>query len=104
MATFKLIIEGQNADEATKDLLNISGLNVEYEKAEKNKKVVEIATIATIVCITGSIMTIAEQIFNWYQRWEKNKINKVIIVLNDDKRLLFENASINEIEEILKNK
>jgi len=104
MANFKLIIEGQNADEATKDLLNISGLKVQYEEAEKNKKVLEIATIATIVCIAGGIISIAEQIDSWYQKWKKNKITKVIIVLNDDKRLLFENASINEIEEILKNK
>ena len=110
----KIEIQGQDAVEATKELLAIEGLEGSYETVDEVKKGT-LVTIATIVGITGGIvgitggtMTIAEKLYQWNQKYQKSRINptsprieKVLIVAPNGNRLLLKDATIEQIKEIL---
>ena len=63
------------------------------------------ATIATIVGLVGGTVAIAEQIRKWYQEYKQSqsgkKIDKVVIIGRNGQRLLLEDATVEEIRQIL---
>jgi hypothetical protein len=73
--------------------------------AEAPKKETVVATVATIIGIVGGTIAIAEQIRKWYQEYKANqsgkRIEKVLIVGRNGRRILLEDATLEEIRQIL---
>ncbi|MCX5982675.1 MAG: hypothetical protein NTY89_12975 [Nostocales cyanobacterium LacPavin_0920_SED1_MAG_38_18] len=106
MTEIKFAIEGEDAITATEELLAIEGITGNYTvNSEDVKKEAVITTVATIVGLVGGTLAIAEQIRKWYQEHKQKqsgkKIDKVLIVGRNGRRLLLENATIEEIRQIL---
>ena len=106
MTEIKFAIEGEDAITATKELLAIEGITGNYTvNSEEIEKEPVITTVATIVGLVGGTLAIAEQIRKWYQEYKQQqsgkKIAKVLIVDSNGRRLLLENATIEQIRQIL---
>lgn len=106
MTEIKFSIEGEDAILATEELLAIEGITGNYAiDSEEVKKEAVITTVATIVGLVGGTLAIAEQIRKWYQEYKQKqsgkKIAKVLIVGRNGRRLLLENATIDQIRQIL---
>jgi len=105
MADIQISVEGRDAVAATEELFAISGLSGNWETTGDNEKEGTLATIGAIVAIAGVTVAIAEQIRKWYQEYRKGesdkKIEKVLIVGRRGGRLLLENATIEQIKQIL---
>lgn len=105
MAEIQLAIEGESAVPATEALLQIPGLSGTWESKSGNQRETVLATVATIVAITGGTLTIAEQIHKWYQKYRQGqsdkRIEKVLIVGKNGQRFLLEDATIEQIRQIL---
>jgi DNA-binding transcriptional regulator YbjK len=107
MADIQFEIQGQDAVAATEELLSTSGLTGDWTVAveDKTSKEAVITTVATIVGIVGGTIAIAEQIRKWYQDYKKGKagkkIEKVLIQGRNGRRLLLENATLEQIKQIL---
>jgi len=105
MADIQISVEGQDAVAATKELFAISDLSGNWETIGDGEKEGTLATIGAIVAIVGGTVAIAEQIRKWYQEYKKGKsgkkIEKVLIVGRRGRRLLLENATIEQIKQIL---
>ena len=105
MADIQISVEGRDAVAATEELFAISGLSGNWETTGDNEKEPILATIGAIVAIVGATVAIAEQIRKWYQEYKKGKsgkkIEKVLIVGRRGGRLLLENATIEQIKQIL---
>ena len=70
-----------------------------------------LTTIATIVIIVSGTLNIAEKLYQWNQKYQKSlqnptgaKIEKVLIVTDDGRRLILKDATVEQIKEILENK
>ena len=106
MANIQFEIEGAGANQATQDLLLISGLDGSWEVAysEPQREGI-LATIATIVAITGGTLEISEKIYKWYQRHNKksshNTLEKVILCGRNGNCILLEGASVEQIKQII---
>ncbi|MCF4969455.1 hypothetical protein [Nostoc sp. CMAA1605] len=104
MSKLQIAIESQDAPQAAAALLKIEGISGNYEVP--NQKEGTLATIATIVGIVGGTVALAEQIRKWYQEWKEKQPNKVfdVIIVNPDtgSRIFLEEATIEEITDILK--
>ncbi|MEA5529388.1 hypothetical protein VB638_07260 [Dolichospermum sp. UHCC 0684] len=106
MTEIKFSIEGEDAITAAEELLAIEGITGNYTvNSEDVKKEAVITTVATIVGLVGGAIAIAEQIRKWYQEYKQKqsgkKIDKVLIVGRNGRRLLLENATIEQIRQIL---
>jgi hypothetical protein len=106
MTEIKFSIEGEDAVTATEKLLAIEGITGNYStEVDIINKEPLITTVATIVGLVGGTLAIAEQIRKWYQEYKQNqsgkKIAKVLIVGRNGRRLLLENATIEQIRQIL---
>ena len=106
MTEIKFAIEGEDAITAIKELLAIEGITGNYTvNSEEIEKEAVITTVATIVGLVGGTLAIAEQIRKWYQEYKQKpsgkKIAKVLIVGPNGRRLLLENATIEQIRQIL---
>ncbi|QXE22205.1 hypothetical protein B6N60_00887 [Richelia sinica FACHB-800] len=106
MTEIKFAIEGEDAIQATEELLAIEGITGNYTvESEDIKKEAVITTVATIVGLVGGTIAIAEQIRKWYLEYKQNqsgkRIAKVLIVGRNGRRLLLENATIEQIRQIL---
>ena len=106
MTEIKFSIEGEDSIAATEELLAIDGITGDYTiDSEDVRKEAVITTVATIVGLVGGTIAIAEQIRKWYQEYKQKqsgkKIAKVLIVGRNGRRLLLENATIDEIRQIL---
>lgn len=105
MADILIEVQGQDAIAATEELLSISGISGSYEVDSEVEREGIVATIATIIGIVGGTIAIAEQIRKWYQEYKQGKsgkkIEKVLIVGKNGKRLLLQNATLEEIQKIL---
>ena len=105
MADIKIEIQGQGTVALTQELFAIEGLQGKWETVGGNEKEGVLVTIATIVGIVGGTIAIAQQIRQWYQEYKKGnsdkKIEKVMLIGRNGRRLLLENATIEQIKEIL---
>ena len=105
MADIQISVEGRDAVAATEELFAISGLSGNWETIGDDEKEGTLATIGAIVAIAGVAVAIAEQIRKWYQEYRKGesgkKIEKVLIVGRRGRRLLLENATIEQMKQIL---
>ena len=103
----KIEIQGQDAIAATEELLAIEGVEGSYQTLDEVEREGTLATIATIVGIVGGSMTIAEKLYQVNQKYQKSlqgttpRIEKVMIVGDNGKRLLLKDATIEQIKEIL---
>ncbi|MEA5628377.1 hypothetical protein [Nostoc sp. UHCC 0251] len=106
----KIEIQGQDALQATEELLKIEGLSGSYETVkEKEKEAFTLATIISIVGMTSGILNIAEKLFQWKEKYQKSKqdtngakIEKVLIVTADGRRLLLKDTTtLEQIQAIL---
>lgn len=102
----KIEIQGQDAVQAAEELLSIEGLKGSYETVGEVEKEVGLATIATIVGMTVGAMTIAEKLYQLKKKYFQNstgsRIEKVLIVAPNGNRLLLKDATLEQIQEILK--
>lgn len=107
MANIQIEIQGTDAIAATKELLSISDLSGDYQVVVEDKTRTEpiVTTIATIVGLVGGSIAIAEQIRKWYKEYKEGKsgkkIEKVLIQGRNGRRLLIENATLEQIKQIL---
>ncbi|MEJ6487024.1 hypothetical protein N0Y54_38190 [Nostoc punctiforme UO1] len=113
MAEIQLAIEGKDAMPtagyayaATEALLEIPGISGNYAvSSDAPEREGVTATVATIVGIVGGTIAIAEQIRKWYQEYKAKqsgkRIEKVLIVGRNGRRLLLEDATLEEIGQIL---
>ena len=106
----KIEIQGRDAVKATEELLAIEGLEGSYQTIEEVEREGTLATIATIVGIVSGTLTIAESIHKWKGKYQKSlhdptgpRIEKVLIVTDDNRRLLLKDATVEQIKEILEN-
>jgi hypothetical protein len=102
MADIQFEIQGQDAVEATEELFSISGLSGNWETEGEADKEGTLITIGTIVAIVGGTVAIAEQIRKWYKEYKQGKsgkkIEKVLIQGRNGRRLLLENATLEQIK------
>jgi hypothetical protein len=105
MADIQFEIQGQDAVVATEELLSIAGLSGNWETEGEAEREGTLATIGAIVGIVGGTLAIAEQIRKWYGEYKKGKsgkkIEKVLLVSRSGQRLLLEDATIEQIQQIL---
>ena len=105
MADIQFEVQGQDAVAATEELLSISGVSGNYETEGEAEREGTLATIGVIVGIVGGAIAIAEQIRKWYQQYKQGKsgkkIEKVLIVGRNGRRILLENATLEQIKQIL---
>lgn len=105
MADLLIEVQGEGSIAATEELLAIPGITGTWETETEAEREGVLATIATIVGIVGGTLAIAEQIRKWYQEYRRNqsgkKIEKVLIVGRNGRRLLLEDATIEQIQKIL---
>ncbi|NJN90974.1 MAG: hypothetical protein HC878_11780 [Leptolyngbyaceae cyanobacterium SL_5_14] len=98
-------IQGTNAIAATEELLATTEITGTWEAGDETEREGVLVTIATIVGLVGGTLAIAEQIRQWYQQYKQGKsgktIEKVLIVGRNGRRLLLENATIEQIQQIL---
>lgn len=104
----KIEIQGWDAVKATEELLAIEGLEGSYQTIEEVERGEPLTTIATIVGIVGGTLTIGEKLYQWNQKYQKSlqdpngsRIEKVLIVTDDNHRLLLKDATVEQIKEIL---
>jgi hypothetical protein len=104
----KIEIQGRDAVSAAEELLRIEGLEGSYENVEEVEREGTLATIATIVGITAGTMAIAEKLYQWGQKYQKSRqesggtrIEKVLIVAPNGRRLLLQDATLEQIQKIL---
>jgi hypothetical protein len=104
----KIEVQGQGAVNATEELLKIEGLQGTYQAIEDVEREGTIATIATIVGIISGSLTIAEKLYEWNKKYKQSledqsraKIEKVLIVADDGRRLLLQDATVEHIQAIL---
>ena len=105
MTTLQLEIEGAGAVPATEDLLQIEGLSGTYDAQTEVQREATLSTIATIVAITVGTLTIAEKLYTWYQTYRRKqpnpKLDKVVLIGRNGRKLVLENASVEQIKQIL---
>ncbi len=111
MGQMKIEIQGQDAVAVTEELLAMEGVEGSYQTLDEVEREGTIATIATIVGIVGGSMTIAEKLYQVNQKYQKSlqgnttpRIEKVMIVADNGKRLLLKDATVEQIQKILKDK
>jgi hypothetical protein len=102
--TIEFEVEGAGAIEATAVLFAMSEIEGEWETAPPEREAV-IATIGTIIGVVGGTMAITEQIRKWYLEYRQGKngatIDKVLLVGKDGRRIVLENATLEEIKRLL---
>lgn len=105
MAEIQIEIQGKDSVLAAEELLAISGLSGIWQSVEEVEKEGIVTTIATIVGLVGGTIAIAEQIRKWHQGYKQGKsskkIEKVLLLGRNGKRLLLENATLEQIKQIL---
>ena len=104
----KIEIVGIDAVQATEELLAIDGIEGNYETLDEVQRESTLATIATIVGIVSGSLTVAEKLYEWNKKYQKSlepgtgaRIEKVMIVAEDGRRLLLKDATVEQIKDIL---
>lgn len=109
VSQMKIEIQGRDAIAATEEILAIEGVEGSYQTIDEVEREGTVATIATIVAIVGGSLTIAEKLYQLNQKYQKSlqgntapRIEKVMIVADNGKRLLLKDATVEQIQKILK--
>jgi hypothetical protein len=104
----KIEIQGQDAIAATEALLQIEGVQGSYQTLDEVEREGTLVTIATIVGIVSGSLTVAEKLYEWNKKYQRSlenadgaRIEKVLIVAEDGRRLLLKDATVEQIKEIL---
>ncbi len=105
----KIEIQGRDAVQATKELLAIEGISGSYEIEDKIEKEGTVAIVVVTVTVIAGIVTIADNIHRWIEKYNscqqnpnESRIDKVLIVTADGRRLILEGITVEQIKEILK--
>ncbi|MBW4504386.1 MAG: hypothetical protein KME57_33735 [Scytonema hyalinum WJT4-NPBG1] len=93
MTEIRMVIEGDDAIDATEALLAIPGISGNYTVTEEPERETILATVAAIVGIVAGGIQIAEQIRKWY---EKHKLDKVLIIAPNGERILVMGENIDD--------
>ncbi|MCT7956415.1 hypothetical protein [Laspinema palackyanum] len=103
MAGITITIDGEDSESAAQDLLAIPGIAGTVLVEEGPKKTELLTTVASIVTIVGGTLTIAEQIRKWYQEAQQKRPSNLDVLLEgeDGNRVLLEDATVEEIVQIL---
>ena len=105
MAEIKVAIEGTGAVTATENLFQIPGVSGTWVTDEESRKEGVLATIATIVAIAAGTLSIAEKLYEWHKKFQapqaEIKIEKVLLVSPSGKRILLQDATVEQIKEFL---
>ncbi|MBI4747504.1 MAG: hypothetical protein HY774_03405 [Acidobacteria bacterium] len=105
MPAIRLIVEGEHAVDASRNLQEIQELTATVEPIVEEHKEIALATIVSIVAMTAGAVTVADKLIIWYRDWKKGKdekrIEKVIIEGPDGTRVLMENAKPEDVAAIL---
>lgn len=105
MADIQVEIQGQGAVLATEELFSMPQLSGNWEATDEVDKEGTLVTIGTIIAIVGGTLTAAEQIRKWYKEYKQGKsgkkIEKVLLIGRNGRRLLLETATIEQIKQIL---
>ncbi|MBD2181691.1 hypothetical protein [Aerosakkonema funiforme] len=104
MSEVQITVEGEDSITATEELLAIPGISGKLETEGEASKEGTLATIATIVGLTVGVIEIAERIYKWYQKAKESRPGKTFDakIESPNGRLLLEDATIEEICEVLK--
>lgn len=104
----KIEIQGRDAVKATVELLAIEGIEGSYQTIDEVQRGEPVTTIAAIVAIVGGTLTIGEKLYQWKEKYQKSlqdpngsRIEKILIVTDDNRRLLLKDATVEQIKEIL---
>lgn len=104
----KIEIQGQDAIAATEALLQIEGVQGSYQTLDAVEREGTLVTIATIVGIVSGSLTVAEKLYAWNKKYQGSsenpsgtRIEKVLIVAEDGRRLLLKDATVEQIKDIL---
>ena len=99
-------IEGEEAVVATEELLALDGVEGRYQIPDEVEREGVLATVATIVGITVGTLTVVEKIHQWAQDRFKSgsgpRLEKVLIIDDQGRRLLLKNATVEQIQALLK--
>ncbi|MBW4537541.1 MAG: hypothetical protein KME43_00190 [Myxacorys chilensis ATA2-1-KO14] len=105
MAEIQISVEGKDAIAATTELFAMPEIDGTWEPVEEAERETVLATVGAIVGIVGGSLAIAEQIRKWYKEYQKGKsgmrVEKVLLVGRNVRRLLLENATTEQIKAIL---
>lgn len=106
MANIQIEIQGSDAIAATEDLLQTPGISGNWTPANEDvQREGILVTIATIIAIATGTLTIAEKIYDWYQKARKSKpsptVQKAMLIGRNGNRILLENATVEQIRQIL---
>ena len=104
----KIEIQGEGAVNATEKLLQIEGVQGSYQTLDAVEREGTLVTIATIVGIVSGSLTVAEKLDEWNKKYQNSpqdlagaRIEKVLIVAEDGRRLLLKDATVDQIKDIL---
>ena len=104
MAEVLITVEGEGADAAIQELLAIPGLSgMEFEREPTKEGV--LATVAAIIGITVGVVEISERIYKWYHNFKQPSDSGItfdVLITSPNGRLLLEDATIEEICQVLK--
>jgi hypothetical protein len=88
--------------------LRIEGVQGNYQTLDAVEREGTLVTIATIVGIISGSLTLAEKLYEWNKKYQKSlenpagaRIEKVLIVADDGRRLLLQDATVEQIKDIL---
>ena len=105
MADIQVEIQGTDAIAASEELFSLTEISGNWQTVAETEKEAALVTIGAIVGIVGGTMAAAEQIRKWYQEYQQGKsgkkIYKVLLVGKNGQRLLLENATKEQIKQIL---
>ncbi|MFN5514270.1 MAG: hypothetical protein ACK5CA_05860 [Cyanobacteriota bacterium] len=98
-------IQGQDAVKIAQEILDINGVQGDYEVFSEVEREGTLATIATIIGIIGGTITIAEKLYQLKQNMldspETPKIERVLIVSKNGDRLLLKDATLEQLQRLL---
>lgn len=105
MAEIQISVEGDGAIAATTELFAMPEIDGTWEPVEETERETVLATVGAIVGIVGGSLAIAEQIRKWYKEYHAGKngktIEKVLLVGRDGQRILLQDATLEQIKQIL---
>ena len=105
MANIQIEIQGNDAIAASEELFSLAEISGNWQRVDEVERGEIITTIGAIIGIVGGSIAIAEKIYNWYLKYKQGKslkkIDKVLLVSSKGKRLLLEDATVEQIKAIL---